>query len=363
MGLILPDGSEKEIASVKDEKRMGQWISFDAKGVKAKGIYLDVASTIENVHGPVIYEFQAQTATSRPAAKRTSVPSEVVIPLGGIGAEELFVVGNVGRDFNLPAKVGAAVASYVVTYEGGEQETIPLVVGKNVADMRYGHFVPDAVPAFIMPDSFSVDEEGPVGLSYHLDEMLPLEPKKQLMLFSHKLRQPGKGLRSFTFRVTDPRAAMYLAAVTLRQSGPRMNALYYNGKMIRPIPADAAKAAPSILDTLRDKRKTISLDGRWLYHLDPGHEGIRARYFAVDSDVSQWKSMPVPSQWYVEGIDYHGVVWFRRELQVPADFPGTATDLCFDGVDYDARVWINGQYVGRHIVHVFDVQARCVGHD
>ena len=59
--------------------------------------------------------------------------------------------------------------------------------------------------------------------------------------------------------------------------------------------------------------------------------------------------MPVPSQWYVQGIDYHGVVWFRRDLDVPADFPGTAADLCFDGVDYDARVWVNGQYVGRHI--------------
>ena len=58
VGVILPDGSEKEIASVKDEKRMGQWISFAAKGVKAKGIYLDVASTVENEHGPVVYEFQ-----------------------------------------------------------------------------------------------------------------------------------------------------------------------------------------------------------------------------------------------------------------------------------------------------------------
>ena len=71
VGVILPDGGEKEIASVKDEKRMGQWISFDAKGVEAKGIYLDVNSTVENVHGPVIHEFQARTATPRPAAKKS----------------------------------------------------------------------------------------------------------------------------------------------------------------------------------------------------------------------------------------------------------------------------------------------------
>ena len=94
VGVILPDGSEKEIASVKDEKRMGQWISFDAQGVEAKGIYLDVASTVENEHGPVIHEFQARIATPRPVAEKTQVPSEVVIPLGGIGAEELFVAGQ-----------------------------------------------------------------------------------------------------------------------------------------------------------------------------------------------------------------------------------------------------------------------------
>ena len=74
--MILPDGSEQEIASVKNEKRMGQWISFDAKGVEAKGIYLDVASTVENEHGPVIHEFQARLASPRPAdaKERTCLP-------------------------------------------------------------------------------------------------------------------------------------------------------------------------------------------------------------------------------------------------------------------------------------------------
>ncbi|MFZ1934677.1 MAG: sugar-binding domain-containing protein [Thermoguttaceae bacterium] len=349
VGLILPDGREKEIASVKDEKRMGQWISFNANGVEAKGIYLDVAATVENVHGPVIHEFQARIATPRPVAKRTNARCEVVVPLHGIGAEEMFVLGNVGRDFDKPSRAGATVGRYVITYENGEEEAIPLVVGKNVADMRYGHFASDAVPAFMMPDQYSVDDKAPVGLSFHLDEMLPVEPKKQLMMFAHKLRRPGKPLKGLAFRVTDPEAAMYLAALTLRQSGPRMNALFYNGKMVNPIPVGTPQAAPSILDRSRDPRKSIALDGRWLYRRDPAHEGTQAKYFTVDCDVSNWKTMPVPSQWYVQGIDYHGVVWFRRDVRVPADFPGAAADLCFDGVDYDARVWVNGQYIGRHV--------------
>ena len=81
----------------------------------------------------------------------------------------------------------------------------------------------------------------------------------------------------------------------------------------------------------------------------PGNEGIRKEYFLPSYDISQWKPMAVPSQWYVQGLDYHGVVWFRREIEVPASFPGTVAELNFGAVDYEARVWVNGIFVGRHI--------------
>ena len=99
---------------------------------------------------------------------------------------------------------------YLVTYEDGEEEVIPLIVGQNMADMRYGHFVSDAVPAFMMPDQFSADEEEADRLSYHLDEMLPVEPKKQLLMFAHRLAHPGKPLKSLTFHVDRPRGRAYI---------------------------------------------------------------------------------------------------------------------------------------------------------
>ena len=89
------------------------------------------------------------------------MPSEVVIPLGRVDAEEFFVLGNVGNNLNKPAKLGMTVGRYVVTYESGQQEVIPLVVGQNVADMRYGHFVPEAEPAFMAPDHFTSDDKKP----------------------------------------------------------------------------------------------------------------------------------------------------------------------------------------------------------
>ena len=128
-----------------------------------------------------------------------------------------------------------------------------------------------------------------------------------------------------------------------------MNALVYNGKMIKPYPENTPKAKPSPIEALQDKGRTLRLDGDWQYATDPGNQGIKGGYFRDEYDSSGWKRMPVPSQWYVQGIDYHGVVWFRRDFDVPADFPGSVAELCFGGVDYDARVWLNGQYVGRHI--------------
>jgi len=347
VGLFMADGSRREVAAVHDEKRMGQWIEFPIEPTVANGVYLDVRSTIEAEHGPVIYEFQARgeavTEGDGPAC-----PSEVVIPLNDAPAEELFCLGHVGEGFGPAPRTPTPVGEYRILYADGKSETVPLLAGANVADLRYGSFVPGAEFAFGLRD---VDAElaEPAASFYHLDEMLPVEPKMQVLMFGHRLAHPGRPLQSLTFRCTAPQASLLLVAVTLRQHGPRINALTYNGRQVRPYPEDTAKAPPSPLERMRDPSRVVLLDGEWRYVTDPGNLGIRQGYFAPEHDTSSWKSMPVPSQWYVRGLDYHGVVWFRREFVVPGSMPGSVRELQFGGVDYDARVWVNGQYVGRHI--------------
>ncbi|MHB1458481.1 MAG: glycoside hydrolase family 2 protein, partial [Armatimonadota bacterium] len=190
----------------------------------------------------------------------------------------------------------------------------------------------------------------PAGsLYYHLDEMLPVHPRRQLMMFAYTPKRQNTPIESVKLRCTNPIGSLVLAGITIRESGSRMNALVYNGKAVRPYPAKTLKAKPSPIDRMLDKNRTLSLDGKWLYTTDPGNLGIRRSYQSAGFDTSAWKTMPVPSQWYVQGVDYHGVVWFRRYFDVPDDFPGSVMELNFGGVDYDARVWINGQYAGRHI--------------
>ncbi len=343
VGVILPDGSQKEIASINGEYSIGgTWREFAVPGVKAKGIYLSIRSSNDGKHAPVINELEAkgEFVSAPPAPK---FPSQVVIPMADYAGTDLHFVGNVGSGFPVTPDVQTPVGEYVVHYANGETESVPLVAGKNVADVRYGHFVPEAQFAY----GLKPHDPAPGEAAYHLEQMLQVEVKSQFMVFSHHLEHPDWPVRSVEFRCTRPGTTLLLAAVTLQQSGPRISPLFYGGKMVKPYPKDAPPVSPSPLEAMRDRSREISLDGDWNYTTDPGNEGVRKGFFSPAYDASSWKTMGVPSQWYVKGLDYNGVVWFRREIQVPASF-GPVMELNFGGVDYEARVWVNGVYVGRH---------------
>jgi len=345
IGLKLPDGSARVVAEVKNEKRTGQWIAFPVANITASGIYLDVASTIEGQHGPVIYELQAR---GNPQRLAQPYPPGVVIPLGGQKAVEACFLGHVGGGFDTTPDVDTPVGEYVFVYQNGQEETVPLVAGRNVAGTRYGSFVPEAQFAWGQYDPEAGLEPDAFRLFYHLGEMVEVEPKKQLMVFSHTLAHPDWPLRELRFHCTNPKAFLVLQGLTLRQSGPRMNILTYNGRQLQTTPPRAPSGGPSWLEAQRDPARTLRLDGQWQYRIDPGNQGMRQRWFEPNLDSTSWDKMAVPSQWYVQGLDYHGVVWFRRAFDVPAAFPGTILELDFQRVDYDARVWVNGLYVGRH---------------
>lgn len=84
------------------------------------------------------------------------------------------------------------------------------------------------------------------------------------------------------------------------------------------------------------------LHGNWRYAADdnpdfahPGH------------DDSAWAQMSLPANWFLGGLDAHGVVWFRREFDYQPG-GGPFVRLHFDGVDYFAEVYLNGTRLGRH---------------
>jgi beta-galactosidase/beta-glucuronidase len=84
-------------------------------------------------------------------------------------------------------------------------------------------------------------------------------------------------------------------------------------------------------------RQVISLDGDWLFQRD-------------GTKTDDWKTVNVPSSFdRHEGIEFHGVGWYRKVI--PA-FPlpaGKRVLLHFQAAATEAEVWWNGRWVGTHL--------------
>jgi beta-galactosidase/beta-glucuronidase len=90
----------------------------------------------------------------------------------------------------------------------------------------------------------------------------------------------------------------------------------------------------------------ISLNGPWKFTFDD------AGKFVLPSDISSWThtiEVPFAPESIRSGIGdtgFHPNCWYEREFDFPKG-EGRAL-LHFGAVDYYARVWVNGQFVGEH---------------
>ena len=73
----------------------------------------------------------------------------------------------------------------------------------------------------------------------------------------------------------------------------------------------------------------------------------RACWATVDFDDSAWKTMKQPVRWSTNELkDWDGLVWFRRTIDIPADWAGKDVKLCLGEIDdRDISYW-NGERVG-----------------
>ena len=115
-------------------------------------------------------------------------------------------------------------------------------------------------------------------------------------------------------------------------------------------PADAqpgpVAAMPSV--TMREE---LSLDGVWRYCPDAQTKGERENWFAPDFNDSSWKTMRVPNNFTIDDTslkNFYKPVWFRTSFDLPASFSNKNLRLKFEGVDYFAKVWLNGKLLGEH---------------
>jgi beta-mannosidase len=109
-------------------------------------------------------------------------------------------------------------------------------------------------------------------------------------------------------------------------------------------PTDAPRAIAPVVPV---ESSDISLAGIWNFALLDKPE-ILGQSPAERPPVQLTRTIKVPLNWYLAGIEHAGAALYERKLLVPQERSGQRAFLVFDGVDYEATVWINGQFVGRH---------------
>ena len=90
-----------------------------------------------------------------------------------------------------------------------------------------------------------------------------------------------------------------------------------------------------------------SLDGQWLLATDPKNVGRDGKWWAAPRPEAKTTQVP----WIIQDAfpGYHGVAWYWKEFEPPANpHPGGRTLLRFWQVDYKADVWLNDKAVGSH---------------
>ncbi len=120
-----------------------------------------------------------------------------------------------------------------------------------------------------------------------------------------------------------------------------------------PLPQDPAVTGPAIVADAAYPRPQLrrdawtSLDGPWRFRYDDD------RRIAGPDGVAAWThtiEVPFAPETPRSGVGdpaFHPVCWYERTFEAPGGNGGHVL-VHFGAVDYAARVWVNGQFVGGH---------------
>lgn len=95
----------------------------------------------------------------------------------------------------------------------------------------------------------------------------------------------------------------------------------------------------------------LNLNGVWEFEFDDLNMGEKAKWYE-DYAFSRTINVPFCFESELSGIgdtSRHDQVWYKRVFDVPDKWKDKRIILHFGAVDYIAKVWINGIYVGEHV--------------
>ncbi|HEY3861254.1 MAG TPA: glycoside hydrolase family 2 TIM barrel-domain containing protein [Verrucomicrobiae bacterium] len=93
-----------------------------------------------------------------------------------------------------------------------------------------------------------------------------------------------------------------------------------------------------------------TLDGQWQFEIDGQNDG-ETRGLISGKNLASAITVPFCPESKLSGVGHYGFMkhtWYRRMFEVPPAMQGKRVLLHFGAVDYQARVWVNGQSAGSH---------------
>lgn len=122
-----------------------------------------------------------------------------------------------------------------------------------------------------------------------------------------------------------------------------------SGTALKAMPDFAPAVAQVEQLAAKQKAGAVSYEqavAAWWTKNDPGSKAAPG-WEAADLDAADWKTMSLPQPFEKSDLgNFDGLVWFRRELELPADWAGRAANLYLGPIDDRDTTWVNGVQVG-----------------
>ena len=118
---------------------------------------------------------------------------------------------------------------------------------------------------------------------------------------------------------------------------------------LKEFPEEEAKAVSFANDAYRDSIAAAdkAADAKWYAAVWNEDKGLHDEkpWYDPSYDASGWESMKVPGLWAAQGgPKENGVVWFRKEIDVPAAMAGQPAKLRLGTIVDQDSVYVNGQF-------------------
>jgi sialate O-acetylesterase len=102
---------------------------------------------------------------------------------------------------------------------------------------------------------------------------------------------------------------------------------------------------PELIRQIESDNKRKSTE--WFEGLNWKDAGIKYNWAKTDLDDDDWEQMSVPGYWADNELgEVNGAVWFRKEINIPADKIGKKAQIVLGRIVDADSVFINGQFVG-----------------